>query len=178
MSEEQAKGDPRFRPFRGLMWVLYIAFASYVGIAVTVSVLQSVESMTPGRKRIEGTALDAQGCRAHAVRLFEDLERQRRELARAASVRRVDAEWTTFRVKWMNEFRDAEGRCDVEAKGRESTREMFDALEKVADLYTTHAVQFAGEVGPALDALKASLQPPGAAPQGAVLGGVPGSTTP
>jgi hypothetical protein len=140
------------------MWALYIAFASFIGLSVTISVIRSVQAMSPSRPARDGASLDPEACRALAERLFSDLDRQRQKLASAETVRLVDADWTRWRVGWMNEFRDAEARCDVDSADREKTRALFSALEKVADHYTIHAVQFAGEVGPSVDALRAALK--------------------
>lgn len=173
---DAAKPDAKYRPYRGAMWALYIAFASFIGLCVTISVIRSVQAMSPSRPPRGGTALDPEACRALAQQLFAELDGRRQKLASAETVRLVDADWTRWRVGWMNEFRDAEARCDVDAPERKQTREIFSALEKVADHYTIHAVQFAGEVGPAVDALRAALKPnQPAVTQGS---GVPGSTTP
>lgn len=154
------------------MWVLYIAVSMFVGIAVTISVLKSVREMTPERPPSVGAPLDIGQCQALARNLFGELDAQRQHLSGAAVVKRVDADWTRFRARWLASFRDAESRCDTEAADRAKVKASFDALEKVADLYTTHAVQFAGEVGPALDALHAALGAEAGAAQ------LPGSTTP
>jgi hypothetical protein len=141
------------------MWALYVAFASFIGICTTVSVLRSVQSMTPDRPPRDSPPLDPEACRALAEQLYAELDVRRQKLSSAQPVRLVDADWTQFRVGWMNAFRAAEARCDVDAKEREQTRKIFASLEKVADRYTVHAVQFAGEVGPALDDLHAALKP-------------------
>lgn len=159
MSEGPPQLDAKYRPYRGVMWGVYLVFSLFVGLAVTFSVLHSVQKMTPSRPPTATPALDPEACRALAEQLFTELDQRRRGLSAAETVRKVDADWTQFRVKWMNEFRDAEARCDVDAKDRKPTREIFEALEKVADLYTVHAVQFAGEVGPTLDTLRAVLKP-------------------
>lgn len=158
MSEAAPRSEAKYRPYRAAMWAVYLVFSLFVGLAVTLSVLHSVQKMTPRRPPSATPALDPEACRALAEQLFGELDSRRQALSAAEPVRRVDADWTQFRVKWMNEFRDAEARCDVDARDRESTRRLFQSLEKVADLYTVHAVQFAGEVGPTLDTLRAELK--------------------
>ena len=157
MSEPGPKSDPRFRPFRAAAWAVYLVFAVTLSGLVIVSVARSVAAMSPPRPTTQGASLGEAECRAEAHRLFADLEAHRQQFAGAAEVRRVDAEWTRFRREWMNALRAVEGRCGVAEAGREPLAALFGQLERVADLYTTHAVQFAGEVGPSLDALKRQL---------------------
>jgi len=41
--------------------------------------------------------------------------------------------------------------CGTDAPDRRDLAELFRQLEHLEDLYTTSAVQYAGEIGPALD---------------------------
>jgi hypothetical protein len=45
----------------------------------------------------------------------------------------------------------------VAEKGRAPLRELFIDLEQLEDLYTTHAVQYAGEIGPAVERFRHHL---------------------
>ena len=57
----------------------------------------------------------------------------------------------SFRVEWLDRLRQAERSCGVDAPDREDLAGLFRQLEHLEDLYTTSAVQYSGEVGPALD---------------------------
>jgi hypothetical protein len=114
--------------------------------------------MSPGRPEVTGAGLDAAACAAEARRLWEVLDAQRQALSRAKDVSKVDVGWTGFRTGWLTEVRAAEARCAIDSPGHEKLRAVFAQLGRAMDLYTTHAVQYAGEVGPTVDALKAALE--------------------
>jgi hypothetical protein len=149
--------DPRYRPFRVAAWSMYIAVATVFALFITVSVIRSTLAMSPDHRPPAATILSVEECLQRARGLYLELDERRKTMSQAREVRRVDAEWTPFRVDWLSRHRAAESACAVAQPGRESLKAIYDALDKTMDLYTTHAVQFAGEVGPTLDALKASL---------------------
>ena len=51
----------------------------------------------------------------------------------------------------LERVRQAERSCGVDLPERKGLAELFEQLEHLEDLYTTSAVQYAGEIGPALD---------------------------
>jgi hypothetical protein len=137
--------------------VIYVALAIYFGAGISWDVLKSVMAMSPRRAKQTETVLSVSECVERARGLWRELEERRKTLSEASPVRRVDAEWTHFRVDWMTRHRKTESECAVDSPGRENVKVIFTRLDKAMDLYTTHAVQFAGEVGPTLDGLKAAL---------------------
>jgi hypothetical protein len=55
-------------------------------------------------------------------------------------------------------LREAESRCALPTHSRKRLKTAFDRLEHLQDLYMTHAVQFAGEIGDTLDSFRLSLE--------------------
>lgn len=140
------------------MWALYLGVTSFLAVSIIWSVAKSVWAMSPDHQPPSATALTADECLAKAKELWAELDDRRKGLALQAEVRRVDAVyWTQFRVEWLQRHRAAESACAVNTPGRENLKAAFTKLDQTMDLYTTHAVQFAGEVGPTVDALKTSL---------------------
>ena len=97
-------------------------------------------------------------CIDGAEKLWVQLDDERKELTRSKPARAADEEWSRFRVQWLRDLRVLEARCAVESRSRTNLRPLFDRLESLQDLYMTHAVQYAGEVGPAVDKLQAEIQ--------------------
>ena len=64
---------------------------------------------------------------------------------------RADTSWMAFRVEWLDRLRQSERSCGVDAPDRKEIGALFRQLEHLEDLYTTSAVQYSGEIGPALD---------------------------
>lgn len=126
-------------------------------ILIVISVVKSVQSMTPKRQPTASQPLSTRECVERCQALLEELEQRRHGLTKAASVRSVDQDWTKFRVGWLQEERALESQCDTGAPDRAALAKTFSDLEKLMDLYTTHVVQFAGEVGPTLEAVRTSL---------------------
>ena len=62
-----------------------------------------------------------------------------------------------FRVEWLDRLRQAERSCGVDAPDRRELADLFRQLEHLEDLYTTSAVQYSGEVGPALERFRVML---------------------
>ena len=153
--------NARYRPFRGLAWGFYLLVAVTFSLAITVNVVRSTLAMTPPRPPPSTTPLSLEQCLATARALWVELDEQRNSLSDppdAGSVRRVDAEWTHFRINWLTRHNEVESRCTAEGPHRLILKRIFEELDSVMDLYTTHAVQFAGEVGPTLDALRSDLK--------------------
>lgn len=113
--------------------------------------------MTPRKPEPAAEVLSANQCVERTQALLDELEKKRQALTQADSVRRVDQKWTHFRVEWLQREGQLESQCDAHAKDRKSLGLAFEQLEKLMDLYTTHAVQFAGEVGPTFDDVRESI---------------------
>ncbi|MBL8949640.1 MAG: hypothetical protein JNK82_02610 [Myxococcaceae bacterium] len=148
----------RYRPYRVAVWAVYFVVLLFFAGSITVSVIKSVLEMSPDHRPPAPSALSADECLTRARALWVELDEHRKAMSTQAEVRRVDAEyWPQFRLDWLERHRAAEADCAVGSAGRENLKEAFKRLEQAMDLYTTHATQFAGEVGPTLDELKRVL---------------------
>jgi hypothetical protein len=153
--------NARYRPFRGLMWGVYLLVSVTFSLAITVNVVRSTLAMTPEPPPANSAKLTPEECVATARALWTELDRRRNSLSDppdAGSVRRVDIDWTQFRIEWLTRHNQAASRCIGEGPERAALAKLFKDLDAVMDLYTTNAVQFAGEVGPTLDALRADFR--------------------
>ena len=140
------------------MYAIYVAVVAAFSALVGISVIRSVVEMSPrAHPASPGDLLPASRCVSEAEALWRTLDDERKEFTRSQPARSVDEEFSHFRVEWLRRLRDLEGRCVADSPQRKPLREVFRRLEQVQDLYTTHAVQYAGEVGPAVDALLAAL---------------------
>lgn len=160
MAEERK--DPRFRPFRALSWGVYLFVTVGFCFVIIYNVLSSAATMTPRRV---GEAKEQRAeveCRSGLMTLFADMDSQRQALAAARPVRSVDLQWTKFRLPWLEQLRDLESHCTKAQGASPELAKAFVRLDKLMDLYTTHAVQFAGEVGPTLDAYVSAVGAPDA----------------
>jgi len=143
--------DPRYRPFRVAVLGVYLFVVSLFCVLITTSVVRSVLAMSPRREPVRTPTLDRDACTARASSLLDDLELQRRSLSAIAPASRADTGWMSFRVEWLDRLRQSERSCGVDASDRRDLAELFRQLEHLEDLYTTSAVQYSGEIGPALD---------------------------
>ncbi|MFY0566842.1 hypothetical protein ACN28E_23785 [Archangium lansingense] len=157
MSEPDPRKDPRYRPFRAAAYGLYIAVVTVFCLAVINGVTRSVLAMTPAKKPAEEQVLSYRECLDAADALWAQLETEREKLVRISPAREVDRQWLEFRTTWMQRKRDSEARCALESQERVSLKEVYRRLEEVQDLYTIHAVQYAGEVGGVVDALRGAF---------------------
>ncbi|MCY1078938.1 hypothetical protein [Archangium lansingense] len=157
MSEPDPRKDPRYRPFRAAAYGLYIAVVTVFCLAVINGVTRSVLAMTPAKKPAEEQVLSYRECLDAADALWSQLETEREKLVRISPAREVDRQWLAFRTTWMQRKRDSEARCALESRERVSLKEVYRRLEEVQDLYTIHAVQYAGEVGGVVDALRGAF---------------------
>ena len=151
MTRAAAARDPRYRPFRVAVLAVYLAVVSLFCILITASVARSVRSMSPRREPVRTATLDRPACSSRAAALLDELEGQRRSLTGIVPASAADASWMSFRVGWLDRLRQAERSCGVDAPERTDLRRLFRELEHLEDLYTTSAVQYSGEIGPALD---------------------------
>ncbi|HMK74029.1 MAG TPA: hypothetical protein VK454_11865 [Myxococcaceae bacterium] len=150
--------NARYRPFRTVAFGAYLAVVTAFCWLVVVSVVRSVLEMTPRRPLDVSERLEVQECAARALDLYEELEARRQGLSAVKPAAEASHQWTDFRVEWLNRLRQAEASCEVDAKGRENVARVFRRLENLEDLYTTSAVQYSGEMGPAVDGFRAALR--------------------
>lgn len=150
--------DPRFRGFRIAMYAVYLTLVGTISLLVINSVVRSVISMSPSRPESTDTVLTVRECLDLADDMFRDIEDHRRRLTDQPSARRADDAWGQFRVKWLSRKRETEAKCALESRSRAPVRDVYDRLERVMDLYTIHATQYAGEIGFKVDELKESMR--------------------
>ena len=157
MAGVPAKEAERYGPYRAAAWGLYTVFAVIFSLAITVNVVRSTLAMTPKRPPAAVSLLDPAQCTSAARALWSELDARRKMMSEARPVRAVDVTWTHFRIDWLIRAHEAESRCTGDNPDRKPQKAIFKKLNTLMDLYTTHAVQFAGEVGPTLDDLTAEL---------------------
>jgi hypothetical protein len=153
--------DPRYRPFRIGAYAFYLAVVSAFSLLVIRSVVTSVLAMSPSARPEAEVTLSTRECLQRAEALFQELEQERAKLTTGTfPASRTDDQWVRFRVEWMERYRDAESRCGLQSRApdRVRLRKVFDRLSRVMDLFTTAAVQYAGEIGGAVDEVRASLE--------------------
>jgi hypothetical protein len=150
--------DVRFRPFRLAAFATYMVAVVAFSSLVIVSVVGSVLRMTPSHRPAAETTLSTRECAQIAERLWRELDDERRALSTRNPVQGSDHEWTRFRVAWLGRLRDAESRCGADSRSRPGLSSVFRRLDRLMDLYTTHAVQYAGEIGPSVDTLNEQLE--------------------
>jgi hypothetical protein len=152
--------DPRFRAYRGAAYGVHITLATLFSCWMLWNVGHSVAAMTPERPPDVTPPLTVRECLDAADAHWKSLEAEREKLVHVLPARKVDQEWMRFRTEWLTRVRDSESRCALESRDptRVELRAVFRHLTRVQDLYTIHAVQYAGEVGGAVDALHAAFE--------------------
>jgi hypothetical protein len=155
----KADPDPRYRPFRIGAYALYLVVVSAFSLLVINSVVTSVIRMTPGRRPPAEPTLTVYECLKKAESLFQEMESERARQSTTFPAARADEAWGKFRIGWLERFRDAESRCALDSRDRDrgAVREVYERLSRVMDLFTTSAVQYAGEAGGAVDELRESF---------------------
>lgn len=152
-----AKGgrfDPKFRSFRIGMYAIYLVVVVVFSLLIAGSVVRSVVAMTPERHVGPAPTLPLDECLSRARALWAELDERRKTLGGQSPAALADARWMDFRLDWLRRHREAEAKCVSASSERAEVAQVFRRLDKTMDLYTTHAVQFAGEIGPTLDALQ------------------------
>lgn len=159
MPDVDPSKDPRFRPFRAAAYGIHVLVSAIFSLWIIVNVTSSVSAMTPVQlpPAEPDQVMSFKECLDAAQALWTDLETQRETLVRTAPARSVDQEWMRIRNVWLQRVRERESRCALKSRERAELRTVFERLEEVQDLYTIHAVQYAGEVGGAVEALQAAF---------------------
>ena len=145
--------NARYRPFRAVALGVYLVVVLTFSGLVIFSVVRSVLDMTPHQPLTAIEPLTAQQCAVRAQQLYEQLEARRQGLSSVQPAAEASLRWTAFRVAWVNELRQAQSSCADDSPGRD----VFRRLETLENLYTTSAVQYSGEMGPAVDAFRRAL---------------------
>jgi len=145
--------NARYRPFRAVALGAYLLVVLTFSMLVIFSVVRSVLEMTPRKPLNVTERLDAKACAVRAQELYEQLETRRQDLSSVQPAAEASLRWTSFRVEWVNGLRQAEASCAEDAL----RRDVFSRLETLENLYTTSAVQYSGEMGPAVDSFRRAL---------------------
>ncbi|WP_204816825.1 hypothetical protein [Corallococcus macrosporus] len=164
MSSPDPRKDPRFRRFRGAAYGIHILLTTLFSLWLIWSVGRSVSAMTPEQLPPAPVTLTFRECLEGARALWTELESGREKLVNVSPAKSVDQEWMRFRTAWLQKLRVRESECALDSRERAPLREVFGRLVRVQDLYAIHAVQYAGEVGGAVDALHAALERAGRDP--------------
>ena len=158
MSKGPSAKDPRYRPFRAAMYTLYMVLVAVISVPIVVNVTRSVIAMTPSPKPDTEPTLTVRECLDIAEGLWRELDDHRKSLTEQPIARRADDAWTLFRVNWLQRKRDAESRCALRSRSRADLNTAYRRLERVMELYTIHATQYAGEIGASVDALRTAME--------------------
>lgn len=150
--------DPRYRPFRVAVYAVYFGFATVFCVLVLISVLRSIDAMTPDPQPARAPTYTVEACLGGAEALFDELEQARKALGDGGSARRAGERWTDFRVQWLTRMRILEAHCAIESPERPGMGPVFRDLRRLAEAYSTHAVQYAGEVGRLVDRLHRRIE--------------------
>ncbi len=138
----------------GVYIVIVVAFCS----TLAWSTFKSLLDMSPKRPAEVEQLLTVNECIDEVEKLWVRLDDERKGLTRDRPARAADEAWSRFRVEWLRDLRVLEARCAVESRSRTNLRPLFERLDSLQDLYMTHAVQYAGEVGPAVDKLQDEIR--------------------
>ncbi len=149
--------DPRFLPFRRVAWAVYFGITVPFALLITYSVIKSTLKMSPPHYQ-PLASLEVSRCVEQAQYLFGELDKRREDLSQAKEVRVADEEWTQFRLNWLTRERELEAKCVGDSPEREKLKPVFKTLQSLMNLYTTNAVQYAGEIGPSVDKLRKQLE--------------------
>ena len=135
---------------------LYLVFAVGFSSLIIFSVFRSVFAMSPKAPAVAQT-LSMQECATRARSSFEELDANRRNLSTQPNAVASDLRWSQFRLDWLTRTRQLEAQCDLQDPARAKLQAAFEQLDHLLDLFTVQAVQFAGEIGPSLDATRLAL---------------------
>ncbi len=149
--------DARYRPFRAAAYGFYIVAVVTFCLLIIVSVTRSVMSMSPGRLPTAEPVLTYRECLDAADTLWSELESARERLVRASPAHTVDSQWMSFRTEWLARLRERESHCALDSRANAHLKQVYRRLEDVLEGYTIHAVQYAGEVGGSVDALRGAF---------------------
>jgi hypothetical protein len=149
--------DSRLRRFRTAAYAVHLMIITvFIGL-MALSVIRSVSRMTPPRQRSSKSTLSRQLCADKAEAYWRELDGHRQNLTQQFRAQRSDLQWLAFRLDWLRRLRQSEMECAIDAADRVVIKDLFKRLERLMDLYTTHAVQFAGEIGGTVDDFRGHL---------------------
>ena len=145
--------NARYRPFRAVALGAYLVVVLTFSGLVILSVVRSVLNMTPHQPPTAMERLTATQCAARAQELYEQLEARRQGLSSVEPAAEASLRWTAFRVAWGNGLRQAQAELRRRPPGPGRLQPPRDAGEPLHHA----AVQYSGEMGPAVDAFRRAL---------------------
>ena len=138
------------------MLAVYLVFTVTFCLVLTWSVLNSVLAMNP-KVPAASEPLGAAVCLTRLRELINDLDLRNRNISALGNVTTSDLKWSEYRLQWLTRSRELESHCSLKDPANVKLEAAFKQADHVLDLYTVHAVQFAGEIGPSIDALRVML---------------------
>ncbi len=138
------------------MLAVYLVFTVTFCLVLTWSVLNSVLAMNP-KVPAASAPLSAPVCLTRLRELVNELDLRNRNISALGNVTTSDLKWSEYRLQWLTRSRELESHCSLKDPANEKLGAAFKQAGHVLDLYTVHAVQFAGEIGPSIDALRVML---------------------
>ena len=168
--------DPRFRPFRAFMWVVYLLA---IALAVTAMVLSITRNLTGSRPPAKGalpTRAASRVCAEELDALYRDLNQRAWKLGGEIGAADAVERFGTWSLEWEQRLEDLGDRCrlDVpsgqqgEFAGRAELAQARDAVLALHRAYRAQVNRFAGEQAElaraAASAIEAARQRAGAQP--------------
>lgn len=158
MAKGTSPRDSRFKSFRTAAYGIYIVVVAVFSSLLIFSVFKSVAQMSPRAADSAEKQLTGRECVDGVERLWRSLDGRRRAFTDAKQPTEIDADFARFRTGWMKELRALESRCAVESRSRVALKQLFGRMQKLQSLYTTHSVQFAGELAPEVERFTEGLR--------------------
>jgi hypothetical protein len=149
----------RLRPFRAAAYGVHVAAATAFCLFIIWNVVRSVRAMTPPLPPSPAKLADVDTCSDRAQALWTALEERRRGLAEGTEpIRAAHQRWSEFRLEWLTQLRSTQAECSGAHPERAALGVLFQDLQRLEDLYSTHAVQYVGEIGPSVDRFQRDLE--------------------
>ena len=148
--------DPRFARYRLATLAAYLVLTVGFSGLIIWSVFRTVIARSPAAP-VSGPTLSVGECSSRARGLFDELDARRRGVSGEPDVTHADLRWNDFRLDWLGRSHQLEAQCDLENPSRAKLQAAFKQLDHSMDLLTVNVGQFAGEVGPSLEAIRVAL---------------------
>jgi hypothetical protein len=139
-------------------YAFYLVVVVVFSTLLIISVVRSILASTPPRPPVSEQVLSMRECADRADQLWAQLDEQRKALSTYQQRREMEQHWSRFRVAWLKELYQIESMCVPRSRSREPLKRAFELLERLQNLYATHAVQFASEIGGTLEEFHRALE--------------------
>jgi hypothetical protein len=143
-----ARRDPRYRPYRAILWAIYFGCVLLGVGLVIVSVARELHGGGGAHTGPAPSGDALRGCLADLEALFR--EQHDRAWSLTAALDRVQPldEWREWGHSWEGRLDELSGRCGLDAPGDDARREMAAARDGMRELhraYEAHVQRFAVE---------------------------------